>query len=559
MRRLAVVLATLVALVPAAPALAAAGPATVTYRPPVDAPVVDPFRPPPEDWNAGNRGLEYATVPGTPVVASAAGEVVFAGPVAGSLHVVVLHDDGIRTSYSFLQTISVHRGDKVRQGQEVGTAGDRFHFGARAGDAYLDPAKLFGAGPVEVHLVPDDDRKPGTEAQERDGLLTLVKSLGTRVAGRGTGAIEWAKGAVVDGGAQAFDWGRDAAVNGIDDNLDELRGAIHFGVEGLPITHVVRFAQAIEAWREARKTCTPDSVAAPTLQERHIAVLVSGLGSNSTNDSLDHVDTAALGFTPADVVRYSYNGATTADNPYTATDTTADLRQSGRRLRELLQRIEAEHPGVPIDIIAHSQGGIVAREALTDEFDGADPRLPAVASLVTLSSPHQGAPVATALTMFGHTSTGEVGEAAVHAALPNQVDPAGASIAQLAEESEFMHRLNSRPLPAGLKVTSIGAREDVVVPAGVTHLDGANNVIVSVPGHLTEHSDLPGSPEAQREIALGLAGMAPTCQGLGDALADAAVSDAIRTAETEAGAAAWVGGHWADGDVKTPTPTKARS
>jgi len=89
MRRLAVVLATLVALVSCAPAFAAA-PAAVTYRPPVDAPVVDPFRPPPEDWNSGNRGLEYATVPGTPVTAAAAGQVVFAGQVGGSLHVVVL-------------------------------------------------------------------------------------------------------------------------------------------------------------------------------------------------------------------------------------------------------------------------------------------------------------------------------------------------------------------------------------------------------------------------------------------------------------------------------------
>src|SRR4051794_22690054 len=164
MRRLAVVLATLAALVSAvaAPISAAAGPAAVAYRPPVDAPIVDQFRPPAEDWNAGNRGLEYATAPGDPVTASADGEVVFAGQVGGGLHVVVLHDDGIRSSYSFLQPIAVHRGDKVRQGQPVGTATDHFHFGARAGDAYLDPALLFGGGPAEVHLVPDEQRRAGT-------------------------------------------------------------------------------------------------------------------------------------------------------------------------------------------------------------------------------------------------------------------------------------------------------------------------------------------------------------------------------------------------------------
>jgi len=90
MRRLAVLLAALVALVPTAPAKAAGAPPIVTYRPPVDAPVLDAFRPPPENWNAVNRGIEYATRPGSPVGAAADGEVVFAGPIAGEHHVVVL-------------------------------------------------------------------------------------------------------------------------------------------------------------------------------------------------------------------------------------------------------------------------------------------------------------------------------------------------------------------------------------------------------------------------------------------------------------------------------------
>ena len=37
------------------------------YVPPVDAPVVDPFRPPAGPYGAGNRGLEYGTRPGTEV------------------------------------------------------------------------------------------------------------------------------------------------------------------------------------------------------------------------------------------------------------------------------------------------------------------------------------------------------------------------------------------------------------------------------------------------------------------------------------------------------------
>jgi hypothetical protein len=545
MRRLAVVLAVIPAVLVAAlgplrAAPAGAAPAAVSYRPPVDAPVVDPFRPPPEDWNAGNRGLEYATTPGTPVTASAAGEVVFAGQVGGTLHVVVLHDDGIRTSYSFLATISVHRGDKVRQGQVVGTAGDRFHFGARAGDAYLDPAKLFGDGPPEVYLVPDEARRPGTEAQERSGLLKLAKTFG---------------GWVASGGAEAVDWAREAAANGIGDAIDEAEGAVHYAHELKPSTHLARFVQAVWDWQQARATCTPPAVATPRLQERHLAVLVGGLGSTSDDNAVDHVDKAALGYAKSDVVRFSYNGGTVDENKYAATDTTIDIHESARRLRDLLERLQAEHPGVPIDIIAHSQGGIVARTALTDEVDGADPRLPAVASLVMLGTPNQGDPTATALTMVGHTTTGEVLESSVHAGFPTKVDPAGTSVTQLAEESEFMRRLNGRPLPAGLKVTSIGARGDVLVPAGVTRLAGADNVIVSVPTYFSEHSNLPGAPQAQREIALGLAGMSPTCQGLADALADFGVSDVIRGGESVAGAGLWLGSRSADSRLHAlPTP-----
>ncbi|MDP1804099.1 MAG: peptidoglycan DD-metalloendopeptidase family protein, partial [Acidimicrobiales bacterium] len=530
MRRLALVLATLVALCAAPPARAGA-PAAVTYRPPVDAPVVDPFRPADPNWTAGNRGLEYATTPGSAVAASAAGEVVFAGPVGDGLHVVVLHDDGLRTSYSFLQLLAVKRGDKVTQGQTVGTAQARFHFGARAGDAYLDPALLFGGGPPQVHLVPDELRRPLSEAKEREGLARMFAGWGAR--------------AIAAGGA-AFEWARDRAAQEVLDRVDELRGVALLGHEGQPLTHVGRFAAAAKDWWMARETCTADSVPTPRLEERRVAVMVAGLGSKSTGDSIDAVDTAALGYAEPDVFRFSYMGGTREEHPYAATDTTADIHQSAKHLRELLERIAAERPGVPIDIIAHSQGGIVARTALTDEVDGHDPRLPQVKSLVTLSTPHQGAPIATLATVAGHTKIGGQVQTALHDALPDMVDPQGTSVKQLAEQSFFMLQLNMRPMPAGLNVTSIGAREDWMVPAGVTHLDGAHNVIVSAPGYKTEHSDMPGAPETQREIALGLAGMAPTCQGFGDFVADFVVSDYIRAAENAAAAGAYIAGRRLD-------------
>jgi triacylglycerol esterase/lipase EstA (alpha/beta hydrolase family) len=544
MRRLAVVLATLVALVAASPAVAAA-PGAVTYRPPVDAPVVDPFRPADPNWNSGNRGLEYATTPGTTVGAAAAGEVVFAGPVADGLHVVVLHDDGLRTSYSFLALVAVRRGDRVVQGQTVGTTRDRFHFGVRAGEAYLDPARLFGGGPPQVYLVPERHRKPLSEAEERGGIVRMFQGLASQAIDAAEDGIRWAAG---------------QAVERFDDAVDEARGAIHYALENRPGPGLRDFLSAAYEWWQARDDCTPESVAQPRLQERHILVTVAGLGSTSDKGAIDKVDAAALGYAPGDVVRFSYLGGTITENPYKGSDTTTDIRTSGRRLRELLARIAAENPGVPIDIVAHSQGGIVARSALTDEGEPTDPRLPPISSFVTLASPHQGAPLATAATMVGHTDTGELVFAGVHATTPDDFDPAGTSVTQMAEHSEFMERLNSRPLPAGIRATSIGAREDLTVPAPVTHLDGAHNVTVSAPGHVRDHSALPGSDQAEREIALAVAGMPPTCQGFIDTMADVGVSEFIYSVETKAGFHAWLAAHaadrWVDDHTKITVPRR---
>lgn len=132
----------------------AAGQVTVTYRPPVDAPVVDPFRAPSSPYGPGNRGIDYATVPGTVVRTVAPGTVVFAGSVAGVRYVTVLHADGLRSSYGELASISVIEGAVLGPGAEVGRAGDTLHLGIRRGEEYLDPETLFAAAVPLVRLIP---------------------------------------------------------------------------------------------------------------------------------------------------------------------------------------------------------------------------------------------------------------------------------------------------------------------------------------------------------------------------------------------------------------------
>ena len=529
MRQIAVLVALPLALVVALPSWAhAAPPQSVTYRPPVDAPIVDPFRPPAEKWSAGNRGVEYATTSGEPVAAAAGGVVAFAGQVGGQLHVVVLHADGVRTTYAFLRSIDVHRGDTVLQGQRVGTAGDTVHFGARIGEVYVDPLLLFGDGPPEVHLVPDADRGLASEDEERHGLLGQLLHLG----GAATAwTVDWLGGKV-------------------DDKLTELRGAVGYLTEAGPVAEAVRLGDTGLDWLRQRADCTPADAGQPRLQERHLAVLVGGLGSSSTDAAVADLDTAALGYAKGDVSRFSYRGNDTHVMPYQPSDTTVDMRESGRLLREYLQQLEHEHPGVPIDVIGHSQGGFVAREALTDEFDGLDPTLPQVSSLVTLGSPHQGADLATAAAMIGVTTVGGIGEWAAGTVMP--WDPRGPSVQQLSETSSFIRDLNARPLPEGLYATSIGARGDVVVPAGRTEYEGAKHVIVSVPGVFTDHDHLPGSDEAEREVALAVNHQAPTCQTFADAMVDAVVSDQISTSEDSLGGLAWYKARQVDKFVPSP-------
>jgi murein DD-endopeptidase MepM/ murein hydrolase activator NlpD len=146
-------------VVAAAATLAWAGDATAAaacWPPPVIADVADPFRLPACVWCPGNRGIEYATDPGTPVRAVAAGTVSFAGAVADVRYVVVRQPDGLRATYGGLDRLLVHVGDVVVAQQVVGTTERHLHLGLRDGDRYVDPTPLLGRLRWRARLVPLD-------------------------------------------------------------------------------------------------------------------------------------------------------------------------------------------------------------------------------------------------------------------------------------------------------------------------------------------------------------------------------------------------------------------
>ena len=532
MRRFGFVFLVVLALVGTTrPATAATDPPVpVAYRPPVDAaPVVDPFRPPADDYGAGNRGVDYATTPAQPVRAAAGGEVTFAGPIGGEHHVVVLHADGLRTSYSFLGGIGVRRGQRVRLGDRIGTSdpsGRPLHFGVRAGEAYLDPLVLLGQRPPGAgrghrpHLVPDpDDHRPLSEAVERRRLVETLR----RAAG----------------------WLRERAVGAVARKVDLARLLLDTAVD-LSVPIPAHLALAALRWQQVQATCSHPGTPPPPPHPpgtRRIAVLVGGLGSATAQSTVLTVDTAALGYDASDVHQFSYagDGADPA-RPYGPADTLRDIGASGGRLAARLHELQARHPDAVVDVIAHSLGGLVARSAITTH--GATP-----ATVVTLGTPHQGTDLATAGAALGGSASGSLLVGAAAEATGH--DAAATAIRQMSETSDFITELPEQGWPPQTThVVSIAARGDPIVPSHQSRLDptDAHNVVVSAHGgHRTDdHARLAGSSEALTEIRRALARQPPTCRSLPDALLDEALSRNQSHHQDLAGAALAAAGLYVD-------------
>lgn len=559
-------------VVAAAPPVGAEAPEPVVYRPPVDGPVVDGYRPPESPYGPGNRGLDYATVPGEAVGAAADGEVVFAGRIGPSGHVVVLHADGIRTSYSFLDSVGVARGQRVVGGQAVGTSGPVLHFGARAGEDYIDPGLLLASGPAQVHLVPGPLRSPQAEARERSWLVELVAdAIGVAWQGVDAGAaagaaigdaLRWAGEAGVMAAAEAASLAELAATRGWEtlradaDRLWERALLLAHYAGQLPIsplflTHVLAQWERARRFLDSQEGCTPASLAPPPPPPgRRIAVMVAGFGSSSTAAEVRDVDLASLGYDVGDVAQFSYAGGRVPEvgslegvptSDYGPRDANGDLATSGRRLAELLDAIATAHPGVPVDVIAHSQGGVVARLALADR----DPTGEPVANLITLGSPHNGADAATANALLGTTTVGQLAQAEVTRRSGGSIDGASPASDQLAETSKVMEELRAEPLPQGTRVTSIVGRGDLTVTGLHGSMPGATNVMVPL-GGITAHAELPGSVLSQREMALALVGQGPTCR---DLAGDLALAAGLSMAEDALGLSTGLGAMWLDAQL----------
>ena len=494
--------------------LACVTPVAADWEHPVDAGVSDPFRPPQSRFGAGNRGLEYATVGGEIVRAVDAGTVVFAGVVGRQRHVVVDHGDGLRSTYAFVASVDVVRGQAVRQGQRVASAGPAVHLTARLGSTYVDPMLLIGGAEVVARL------RPGVAAP------SVRVSPGTAVEGRR-----------LSPDLAAFDAAGDLTTT----------------------QQIVAVAAAAEKWYH--QDCTedgvdvvmPTGVAAPS---QRVLIQVGGLGTSSAGASIGGLDHGALGYDPDNVVGFSYAGGCIpeafgggsgslahelASSSYDPVDTFQSIETSAQHLADLIESIAAARPGQPIDLAAHSLGGVVTRRAI--ELLDASGGLDAVDVVVTIGSPHGGADVATGAVAIS-------GNEIVSAALEEFGGDIGDfhdadSVLDLAEAGGG-DVVDPGPPPDGITVIAVAGSTDLVVPAGHATWDGATNVVVptSILDAAGTHGGLPSLPEVQREVELAMAGAAPRCVSLGGVVGSAVTAQGISALEDSvtlvAGITRWV-------------------
>ncbi|HEX2293999.1 MAG TPA: peptidoglycan DD-metalloendopeptidase family protein, partial [Actinomycetota bacterium] len=395
--------------------------------PPVDGAIVARFDPPARKWGSGHRGVDFAAPRGAAVRAAASGTVSFAGSVAGTLAVTIDHGP-FDTTYSALATIDVGSGDFVERGHWIGTAGEAhaggaggLHLGVKTGDGYLDPALFLG--PVDA-----------------------------------SAAIYLAP--VID----RTSW-----------------EALPEPLRPIPLTAGDHAEDCVD-----RSDVSPAS----TAPNENVVVVLSGLASRSAGPAhtpLYRHAVELLGYPAERVYTFSYAGmeGPRLHEPYEPSATFGDLRVAASKLHGLLRAVAARHPGADVDLLAHSQGGLVARLFLQELQTSWAPGLPRVDHLVTFATPHTGAPVADVVGRMDESFAGNAINDAVSAVARRTgwfPDPRAEVVGQLSPSSELHGVLAREDVAFGTRVLSLSVPDDVAVPVHRARLVHEQNLTLPPAG-----------------------------------------------------------------------------
>lgn len=128
--------------------------------PPVPGAVVRGFAP--QGQYGGHWGIDLAAKEGSDVRSPLSGAVSFAGSVAGMTTITVVSGD-LKVSVSYLAAVAPSRGERVEQGDVIGTSGRAHgvaavHLSVRVDGEYVDPSPFLACrwGPISnaLRLVP---------------------------------------------------------------------------------------------------------------------------------------------------------------------------------------------------------------------------------------------------------------------------------------------------------------------------------------------------------------------------------------------------------------------
>lgn len=409
--------------------------------PPVDGPVIRKFDAPTSRFGAGHRGIDLRSDPGVAVRAAASGTVAFAGRVGSTVAVTLDHARGISTTYSSLSEILVQRGEMVSAGSWIGRVGEA-HDGAEAA----------------LHL---GVKVEGSYVDPETLLSPIDVSSAIHLA-----PLSW-------------------------------RPPDALGPEFSSAFEVTGFTQACNPQDDLHADLEPPN--------DNIAVAVAGIGSRTEGgvhaDMYEH-GPEQLGYSEERIYRFSYKGTRGADlhEPYSAEHTWDDINSSARKLETLMEEIARLNPGRAVDLIAHSQGGIVARTYLATVAQESDAHLPRVDHLVTFSSPHEGATIAELRdelprrTLTGRAVIEGVSRWARRGGpIP---DPLAPAVGQLAPGSELLGGLAREDLLYGTRGLALSIPHDVVVPAHRADLAEETSRVVP-PSGVNGHSAVVTSARAR--------------------------------------------------------------
>jgi hypothetical protein len=382
----------------------------------------------------------------------------------------------------------------------------------RVGDTYVDPLVLFRPPDLTkvVHLAPSDDPALASVAHERRGVLAGLRdgvhAIGRAIGGTARAAARVAGGAVTLTAAAAARIERYVAMGAhgvakLAALLDEM-SPLPTGLDAM------RAARQLVQWGMSLRSCdhhAPDADGSGG--SGHRVMVVAGLDSHrSAHGPSATLPVGKLGYARDEVAYYSYAAGGGAYGP---DDTLIPIERAAKQLADQLRAMQRSEPGREVDLVAHSQGGVVVLAFLALEYDPGDRTLPPLGTTVTISSPLHGAPLAMLANLVASSERGRD--------LLERFHLAGPSLRDLEAHSDLLDRLDGAPLPPVVELTTIGAAADYVVPASRAHRRGAARFDAD-PVAVAPHGAVLNDAGALRAVRAALEGRRMPCQSLGEAV-----------------------------------------